>query len=73
MSRLKARGTSHCNCLSLFSTFLPVQPGVQITAHIRIYNLAIDITCLKPFRIWGFAPKFKFWWAKTNVEKGCWA
>ena len=52
MSRLKARRTSRCNFLSLFSTFLPVQPVVQITAHIRIYNL--DITCLKPF--WGFAP-----------------
>ena len=49
MSRLR---TSCCNFLSLFSTFLPVQPVVQITAHIRIYNL--DITCLKPF--WGVAP-----------------
>ena len=59
--------TSRCNFLSLFSTFLPVQPVVQImhTAHIRI---------LKPWHNMSetFLGFRTFWWEKTNAERGCW-
>ena len=69
MSRLKVRRTFRCNFLSLFSTFLPILNLECKLQHIS--ELIILISCT---HIWfgTFLGFCTFWWAKTNVEKGCW-
>ena len=67
MSRLKVRRTSRCNFLSLFSTFLPILNLECKLQHISEFIILISHIWFGTFL--GFRT---FWWAKTNVEKGCW-
>ena len=67
MSRLKVRRTSRCNFLSLFSTFLPI-----LNLECKLQHISELIILISHIWFGTFLGFRTFWWAKTNVEKGCW-